>query len=82
MRRRAELAGSLTAEVASLAHADLVDLRVGLVEHEPFADRVWAVGSAARTSGGTCWDRGAMVSRRLSVGRGADDPIASLLLDA
>lgn len=39
--RRAVAAGDLSADVASLAHGDLLDLRVGLFPYEPFADRVW-----------------------------------------
>lgn len=39
--RRAASAGEITDDVASLAHADLVDLRVELVPYELVADRVW-----------------------------------------
>jgi len=39
--RRASLAGEIAAEVASLAHGDLLELRVALFPYEPFADRVW-----------------------------------------
>jgi len=39
--RRASLAGELSADTASLAHGDLVDLRVELFAYEQFADRVW-----------------------------------------
>ena len=39
--RRAALAGEIAVEVASLAHADLLLLRVELFPYEPFADRVW-----------------------------------------
>jgi predicted nucleic acid-binding protein len=39
--RRAALAGDISAEVASLAHGDLVDLRVALFPYSPFAARVW-----------------------------------------
>ncbi|MGE4163983.1 MAG: type II toxin-antitoxin system VapC family toxin [Vicinamibacterales bacterium] len=41
--RRAVLAGSLGADVAALAHADLLDLGVVLYPYEPFADRCWAL---------------------------------------
>ena len=41
--RRAVLAGDLTADVASLAHDDLIRLRVDLYPYEPLADRVWAL---------------------------------------
>jgi predicted nucleic acid-binding protein len=39
--RRAALAGEISDDVASLAHADLLALRVELLPYEPFADRVW-----------------------------------------
>jgi len=39
--RRAVAAGELSADAASLAHADLLGLGVGLFAYEPYADRVW-----------------------------------------
>lgn len=39
--RRAVMAGDLSADVAALAHADLLDLRVDLFPYAPFAARVW-----------------------------------------
>jgi predicted nucleic acid-binding protein len=39
--RRAGLAGDISADVASMAHADLLDLPVELVAYEPVAPRVW-----------------------------------------
>ncbi len=39
--RRAVLAGDLSADVAALAHDDLVRLRVELFPYEPHAQRVW-----------------------------------------
>lgn len=39
--RRAELAGELSSDVASLAHRDLVDLPLDLYPYEPLADRIW-----------------------------------------
>lgn len=39
--RRAVAAGDVSADSASLAHADLLGLRIGLFAYEPFADRVW-----------------------------------------
>ena len=39
--RRVELAGDVSSDVASLAHADLLELPVDLYPHEPLADRVW-----------------------------------------
>lgn len=39
--RRAGLAGAISDDAASLAHADLLALRVELVPYEPLAERVW-----------------------------------------
>jgi predicted nucleic acid-binding protein len=39
--RRASLAGTLSADTASLAHADLLSLQVELFPYAPFAPRVW-----------------------------------------
>ena len=39
--RRAALAGDISADVASLAHADLLDLRVEFFPYQPCAARVW-----------------------------------------
>jgi predicted nucleic acid-binding protein len=41
--RRAAARGDITAEIAALAHADLLDLRVELFPYAPFAARVWAL---------------------------------------
>ena len=39
--RRASIAGEISADAATLAHADLLSLRVELFAYEPFAARVW-----------------------------------------
>ena len=39
--RRAVARGEVTIDVASMAHADLLDLRVELFPYAPFASRVW-----------------------------------------
>lgn len=39
--RRSVASGQITAETAAVAHADLLDLRVGLFAYEPFGPRVW-----------------------------------------
>jgi predicted nucleic acid-binding protein len=44
--RRAALAGDVSDDIASLAHADLVALPAELFPYEPFADRVWALRGA------------------------------------
>ena len=49
--RRAERAGEISAEMASLAHADLIDLPVELAPYEPHARRVWELRANL-----TCYD--------------------------
>lgn len=39
--RRAVAVGDVSADWASLAHADLLGLRISLFAHEPFANGVW-----------------------------------------
>lgn len=39
--RRAALAGDVSDDVASLAHADLLSLRLELFPYAPFASRIW-----------------------------------------
>ena len=39
--RRATAAGEISADIAALAHTDLLDLRVELFPYRPFAPRVW-----------------------------------------
>lgn len=39
--RRAANAGVITDDIASIAHADVLDLRIGLVSYETVADRAW-----------------------------------------
>ena len=49
--RRAALAGDISADVASLAHADLLDLRVEVFPYQPCAARVWELRGNV-----TCYD--------------------------
>jgi predicted nucleic acid-binding protein len=49
--RRAALAGDISADVASLAHTDLLDLRVELFPYQPCAARVWDLREHV-----TCYD--------------------------
>jgi predicted nucleic acid-binding protein len=49
--RRAAARGEITADVASMAHADLLDLRVELFPYAPFALRVWQLRDNL-----TCYD--------------------------
>jgi predicted nucleic acid-binding protein len=41
--RRAQLAGDISSDIASLAHTDLLDLRVDLFPYEAVAPRAWAL---------------------------------------
>ncbi len=41
--RRAGLAGDITADAATLAHADLLELRVDLWPYAPLAERCWTL---------------------------------------
>lgn len=49
--RRSVLAGAISPEQASLAHADLLDLRVELFPYAPFASRIWELRENV-----TCYD--------------------------
>ena len=49
--RRSALAGVLSPEQASLAYADLLDLRVELFPHAPFVSRIWELREDM-----TCYD--------------------------
>ena len=41
MLRRAATAGEISDDVASLAHADLLDLRITWFPYDPAAQRIW-----------------------------------------
>jgi predicted nucleic acid-binding protein len=49
--RRAAQAGDISADVASLAHTDLLDLRVEFIPYQPYAARVWELRDNV-----TCYD--------------------------
>ncbi|HET9080608.1 MAG TPA: type II toxin-antitoxin system VapC family toxin [Trebonia sp.] len=49
--RRAALAGDISADVASLAHNDLLDLHVEFFPYQPCAARVWELQNNV-----TCYD--------------------------
>jgi predicted nucleic acid-binding protein len=49
--RRAVASNELTADAASLAHADLLALRIELFPYDPFAARVWELRDNV-----TCYD--------------------------
>ncbi len=50
--RRTALAGSVSHEVAALAHADLLQLRVELFAYPPVAARVWELRGAVTSYDG------------------------------
>jgi predicted nucleic acid-binding protein len=66
--RRAALAGDISADVASLAHADLLDLRVEFFSYQPCAARVWELRENV-----TCYDGWYVVVAEL-----LDAPLATL----
>lgn len=39
--RRSALQGSISDEAATIAHDDLLGFRIELVDHRPFAERIW-----------------------------------------
>jgi predicted nucleic acid-binding protein len=49
--RRAAAAGEISADVAAMAHTDLLDMRVELFPYGPFAPRVWELRDNL-----TCYD--------------------------
>jgi predicted nucleic acid-binding protein len=49
--RRSAASGAISAEQASMAHADLLDLRVELFPYVPFAARIWELRENV-----TCYD--------------------------
>ena len=49
--RRSAVIGAISVEQASLAHADLLDLRVELFPYAPFAPRIWELRENV-----TCYD--------------------------
>lgn len=51
--RRAALAGDVTTDAASLAHGDLLDLRVELWPYAPLAERCWQLGDNVTVYDGT-----------------------------
>ena len=66
--RRLALAGTLTAEDASSAHADLLALRTELFPYAPFASRIWELRENV-----TCYD-----AWYVAVAEALDAPLATL----
>lgn len=51
--RRAALTGDITADAASLAHGDLLDLRIDLWPYAPLAERCWQLRANVTIYDGT-----------------------------
>lgn len=66
--RRASAAGDISDDVAVLAHADLLDLRVELFPYAPFAARVWELRGNV-----TCYD-----AWYIALAEFLDAPVATL----
>jgi predicted nucleic acid-binding protein len=52
--RRAALAGEISADLAALAHADLLRLRLALFPYDPFGERVWELRDTVTAYDGWC----------------------------
>src|SRR5919202_5109408 len=66
--RRASASGELTSDTASMAHADLLALRIDLFPYGPFASRVWELRDNV-----TCSD-----AWYVAVAEALDAPLATL----
>lgn len=66
--RRSALAGAISAEQASLAYSDLLDLRVELFSYAPFATRIWDLRGNV-----TCYD-----AWYVALAEALDAPLATL----
>jgi predicted nucleic acid-binding protein len=77
---RAVLAGEISADAASLAHADLGRLRVEYFSYEPFADRIWELRARAPAAPPTPPQpvRLALRPGALRTREGTDDPAEML----
>jgi predicted nucleic acid-binding protein len=75
---RAELAGEISADTASLAHADLGRLRVEYFPYDPFAERIWELRSSGLAAPPGSPDRARLLFPPGPADRGTDDPEESL----
>jgi predicted nucleic acid-binding protein len=66
--RRASAADEISTDVAALAHADLLDLRVELFPYAPFAARAWELRGTV-----TCYD-----AWYVALAEFLDSPVATL----
>jgi predicted nucleic acid-binding protein len=75
---RAELAGEISADVASLAHADLGRLRVEYFPYDPFAERIWELRSSGLAAPPGSPERARLLFPPGPASSGTDDPAGTL----
>jgi predicted nucleic acid-binding protein len=71
---RAELAGEISADVASLAHADLGRLRVEYFPYDPFAERIWELRAPGLAAPPCSPEPARLFSQPGPAGSGTGDP--------
>jgi predicted nucleic acid-binding protein len=71
---RAELAGEISADAASLAHADLGRLRVEYFPYDPFAERIWELRSPGLAAPPGSPERARLFFQPGSASSGTGDP--------
>jgi predicted nucleic acid-binding protein len=71
---RAERAGEISADAASLAHADLRRLRVEYFPYDPFAERIWELRGSGLAAPPGAPEPVGLVLPRGAVGAGTGDP--------
>jgi predicted nucleic acid-binding protein len=81
---RAELAGEISADAASLAHADLGRLRVEYFPYDPFAERIWELRGPGPAGPAPSEPERARLFFRVAAGPGMDstDDPAEMLGDS
>jgi predicted nucleic acid-binding protein len=75
---RAELAGEISADAASLAHADLGRLRVEYFPYDPFAERIWELRSPGPAAPPGAPERARLLFPPEPAGSGTDHPAETL----
>jgi predicted nucleic acid-binding protein len=75
---RAELAGEISADAASLAHADLGRLRVEYFPYDPFAERIWELRSPGLAAPPGSPERARLFFQPGPASSGTDDPAEML----
>ncbi len=75
---RAELAGEISADAASLAHADLGRLRVEYFPYDPLAERIWELRSPGLAAPPGSQERARLLFPPGPASSGTDDPAQML----